>query len=276
MRHVRQRGDIGMTEIHEMPPMVEDAEYLRLLGYPRGHVMPERAQDLAQEARAWYADHGRPWFYLRRCRTERLAQETILLGGTSFRGLGLAGEVADGAGAFVVAVSAGLEVDAHAQRLWHERRPDAYFFLETYASAVVEGLLRAVRQRLGLWVRGCGMALGAGVSPGFPGFDLGQQERLLGMIRAGARGGLPGHLEALSTGMLRPKKSLLAVIGMAKGARERAGRGNCGGEAGLCERCSLTRCAYRRVTSDTEVAALGASRSFAVSSSPISLDEELT
>ena len=44
---------------------VQPAEYKRLLGYPRDRVLTDRARDLAEAARAWYAKHGRPWVYAR-------------------------------------------------------------------------------------------------------------------------------------------------------------------------------------------------------------------
>ena len=45
---------------------VQDAEYLRLLGYPRGHEPGDRVRELMAGARDWYARHGRPWAYHRR------------------------------------------------------------------------------------------------------------------------------------------------------------------------------------------------------------------
>jgi hypothetical protein len=256
----RATWNVGMPEICDMSPKVrvERAEYLRLLGYPRGHVMSERAQCLALEAAAWYADRGKPWIYTRRCSAVRAAPDALLLDGTCFRGPGLQRVLREVSGAFVVAASAGLEVDQHARGLWDDDRPDAYFFLETYASAVVEALVGVVRERLGAWAGVHGMALGSGLSPGFPGWELGQQGRLLGVIRAGAPGGLPGNLEALSTGMLRPKKSLLAVIGFGVEAGNSAMAGGCGRKADFCQKCAMTRCAYRRVSCETERAACAA------------------
>ena len=43
---------------------VDDAEYRRLLGYPRNHVIDVRARALMGWARSWYAAHGRPWMHL--------------------------------------------------------------------------------------------------------------------------------------------------------------------------------------------------------------------
>jgi hypothetical protein len=36
---------------------VAAAEYQRLLGYPRDHVIEGRAVELAEQAREWYAEH---------------------------------------------------------------------------------------------------------------------------------------------------------------------------------------------------------------------------
>ena len=56
-----------MLEVADPKPevAVQEAEYRRLLGYPRDHELAGRALELAEGARAWYATHGRPWWYAR-------------------------------------------------------------------------------------------------------------------------------------------------------------------------------------------------------------------
>ena len=52
------------TDAHpkvEVPP----GAYQRLLGYPAAMVLEGRGAELAEQARAWYAAHGRPWIYAR-------------------------------------------------------------------------------------------------------------------------------------------------------------------------------------------------------------------
>ncbi len=44
---------------------VQPAEYKRLLGYPRDWVVRDRARELVDWARDWYARHGQPWVYAR-------------------------------------------------------------------------------------------------------------------------------------------------------------------------------------------------------------------
>ncbi len=68
-----------LLELAATPPTVDVApeEYARLLGYPRGHVLEGRARELAEWARAWYAEHGRPWLYARQADSFALDSDTI-------------------------------------------------------------------------------------------------------------------------------------------------------------------------------------------------------
>jgi hypothetical protein len=76
-------------------------------------------------------------------------------------------------------------------------------------------------------------------SPGYPGWDIADQARLLSLIGGDA---LPFELEVFESGMLRPKKSLLAVFGVTRHT-ERVRR-----LSGLvpCENCSYAGCQFRR------------------------------
>ena len=64
--------------------------------------------------------------------------DEIRIEGEVFRSTRLARTLSEADGAVLVAVGAGPEVEQAAQRLWTEDKPDEYFFLETYGSAVVE------------------------------------------------------------------------------------------------------------------------------------------
>src|SRR5438445_3027659 len=102
-----------------VPPAVnvEPAEYHRLLGYPRGAAPSERACELADWAGQWYARHGSPWVY------ERYAEPGDLHPFTSAR-LDRTLRQAEACGAVLVAASAGPELEAESQKLWHEEKPD--------------------------------------------------------------------------------------------------------------------------------------------------------
>ena len=51
-------------------------EYVRLLGYPRGLELEDRALELATRAREWYAQHGHPWIYARQAETFAVEMQT--------------------------------------------------------------------------------------------------------------------------------------------------------------------------------------------------------
>ena len=50
-------------------------------------------------------------------------------------------------------------------------------------------------------------------SPGYPEWDIAEQPRLFELLKLGAAK-TPCAIEVLESGMLRPKKSLLAVFGV--------------------------------------------------------------
>jgi hypothetical protein len=223
---------------------VAPAEFNRLLGYPRDWVLEERAGELAAATRAWYAENGRPWVYARQAERLDVASDTIVIDGVPFVSERLRAmlQQADAESAILVAVSAGGELEREAQKLWLEEKPDEYFFFEVYGSAVVEHLITIKGAELCAWAESRDQAILPHYSPGYPEWDITQQPALLGLIRQNDGERLPGELEVLDSGMLRPKKSLLAVFGLTR-QRERVGRLT---ELNPCESCSFLPCQYRR------------------------------
>src|SRR5204863_1003074 len=69
----------------------------------------------------------------------------------------------------------------------------------------------------------------------------GEQGRLLALLKGSAN--VPGELEALESGALKPKKSLLAVFGLAP-ATAAVKRLT---DTTPCENCSLPGCQFRRL-----------------------------
>ena len=235
-----------MTEWTDTHPEVDvrEAEYQRLLGYPPGHAVDGRALELSDWARGWYTRHGRPWVYSREAGSVAVYGRSVDIEGERFHSVALRRrfEQASADGVILTAVSAGAELEREAQRLWREEKPDEYYFLEVLGSAVVERLMEMAGERLWEWAEGRGMAVLPHYSPGYAGWDVAEQPRLLGLLQ-GSRN-LPGNLEALASGALRPKKSLVAVFGLTRrtdGVRPLA-------ELAGCESCSMARCGYRRTT----------------------------
>ena len=235
-----------MTAFVDTRPRVEvdPAEYVRLLGYPRGHALDGRAAELAAEAAAWFAAHGRPWIYARAVDGVEIAGGDVRLAGVTFSSRRLA-RTLDDAGAhaaILVAVGAGPELEAEAARRWRDEKPDEYFFLEVYGSAVVEHLITQAGARLCAWADGERLAILPHDSPGYPDWEIGEQARLHALLAGPGGGVLPGPLEVLDSGALRPKKSLLAVFGVTRHVDRLAALR----DLVPCERCSLAGCQFRR------------------------------
>lgn len=231
-------------ETHDPKPeySVPEAEYLRLLGYPRGHEPGGRVHELMAWARAWYAEHGRPWTYLRRAELQTNA-DALRLDGMEFRSAKLLEHLRHHAAesAVLLVASAGRECEEHARQLWTEGKPDEYFFLEIYGSAVVEDLVARASGRICDLAGHRGLMAVPHYSPGYAGWDVAEQNRLFSLIAQGLGRPFPGPIEVLASGMLKPKKSLLAVFGLASVSARSAAPA-----ATPCEGCSFSPCRYRR------------------------------
>jgi hypothetical protein len=227
------------------PPVdVPEAEYVRLLGYPRGRTLEDRARELADGARHWYAVHGRPWICAREISALEWNGDQLRLEGMEFSSRRLQ-EIyyeAEAHSAVLVAVSAGKECEQHARVLWEEGKPDEFFFLESFGSAVVEQLVTVASGRICGWADGNEMAALPHFSPGYSGWDISGQIPLWSLFRRHFANAFPGDLEVLESGMLRPKKSLLTVIGLTRHL-EKARQFM---RLIPCQDCFLPGCNYRR------------------------------
>lgn len=235
-----------MIEFADTRPYVPvpEAEYQRLLGYPSCWTLDGRAAELGAQARAWYQAHGRPWVYARSAALIEVEPASVRIDGVPFAAgrlramLGRAGAHA----VILVAVGAGSEIEAEASRHWQEERPDEYFFFDVYGSCVVERLITATGARLCAWAAGQGCAVLPHDSPGYPGWPVGEQPRLLELVMNTRTQAWPGTIEALESGALRPAKSQLAVFGLTRHADRLHS------QAGTvpCEACPCEPCDYRR------------------------------
>jgi hypothetical protein len=223
---------------------VQEAEFRRLLGYPRQHVLEDRARELADSTRQWYAEHGRPWIYARQADAVELAHERLKISGTEFSSKHLHDQfkAAEAHGAVLAVVSAGKECEAKARELWQAGKPDEYFFMEMYGSAVVEHLITIANGRICGWADSQKMVALPHYSPGYSGWDVADQTKLWPLNQQNLTQDFPGPLEVMDTGMLRPKKSLLAVFGVTRHLdKVQSSR-----HLVPCENCSLPGCQYRR------------------------------
>lgn len=224
---------------------VPPEEYVRLLGYPRGWELEGRALELANWARAWYAENGRPWFYARQAESFEMNGDSIRIDGTEFTSKRLQSTLrkAEAHSLILVAVGAGPEAEEEARRRWQEEKPDEYFFLEIFGSAVVEHLTTATGARLCDWAEQHDMAVLPHSSPGYAEWDVAEQTRLLELMKQTRREPFPSGVEVFDSGMLFPKKTLLAVFGLTHHT-DRLRRLT---DLVPCESCSLGSCQYRRM-----------------------------
>jgi hypothetical protein len=222
---------------------VQDAEYVRLLGYPKEHRLTGRAAELAAWARSWFMANARPWVYAREASLE-IVGESLRIDGDEFPSKALLDHLrrAEASRVALVAVSAGAESETHAAAFWREGKPDEYFFLEVFASAAVESLVASLSGRLCEGFGGEGLVAIPHYSPGYSGWDVAEQPRLFDLIRRGKSQEFPGALETLASGMLRPKKSLLALVGLAP----RTASNQAALSQTPCVRCAFSPCQYRR------------------------------
>ena len=232
-------------QLLDLNPTVEvsEPEYNRLLGFPADHALEGRSRELADWARSWYREHGRPWMFGSPTGFE-LAGNQFRVNGAAFSSRRLHDQLldAEAAQAMLVAVSAGPECERKAGELWREGKPDEYFFLEVYGSAVVEHLITKAGAQICDWAERQGMAVLPHYSPGYAGWDVAEQTTLFDLIRGRSNGDLISRLAVLQSGMLHPKKSLLAVFGYTRRVdKVRALPG-----MAPCENCSFNPCQYRR------------------------------
>lgn len=223
---------------------VQEDEYVRLLGYPRGWELEGRARELADWARNWYAQHGKPWMYARQAEQLAIAGNAITIDGVQFSSQRLRSTLqdADAHSVILVAVGAGPEAEEEARLRWSDEKPDEYFFLEVYGSAVVEYLTTLAGARLCDWAEQRQMAVLPHYSPGYPEWDVQEQPRFLDLLKRTRSEAFPSSVEAFDSGMLRPKKALLAAFGLTRHIERLQSLTT----LVPCERCSFGPCQYRR------------------------------
>lgn len=230
----------------ELAAAVAERELLRLLGLPRGRGITGELRERTDAARGWYSASGRPFAAARRVAvTSVSASQVRLADGTGLRSRALADglRAASGQAVLVLAVSAGREVAAEIARLWSADRPDEAYVLDRFAAGVAEALVLRASGDECRRLAPAGETLLSPLSPGCGDFDLAHQQQLAGLLGAepepGERVRL-GPIGVLPSGALDPPHSLLAVLGVARGALASPS------PDALCRACELDPCGYRR------------------------------
>jgi len=229
--------------LNDIAHKVSEAEFKRTLGIPARHDIDDRTLAHMGEARSTFSEIASPWIHAQPREISSIIGDKISLDGGMDLTCELLARRLDAAGAHLivaVAVSAGAEISEHCDLLWQTNRPDEAFILDALATNVVEQLTLRTGMQLCDWGEPTGMAAIPHYCPGYKGWDILEHLVILPMLTE--KQPLPGSLEVLESGMLKPKKSQIAVFGMTKHT-DRILR-----LPGLCPclDCSLEDCAYRR------------------------------
>ncbi len=227
------------------PITVPAAEWKRHLCTPAGEPLSEDAQAGVERALAWVNEHSRPWSFVSEPIDLAMEDDRIRLAdGTEFTSRALAEKLQLGQAysAMVVACGAGPSVSAEIQRLWDAERPDEAFFLNAAAAAVTEQLLLRSRKSICDRAEPTGLAALSHYSPGYDGWNLGDQRALLDLLAAQPAWPSAAQLNLLDSGMLRPEHSQLALFGLGPSAVVRALEPS----AMPCARCGMDPCSHRR------------------------------
>lgn len=166
---------------------VDDRVFKRFLRYPVARDFEGAVAENATWAREWFGQNGRPWLVA--IEADETIQQLCSNIWPKAPRLG------------VIIASAGAEAELAAAACWENDEPDRYYFLECFASAVVDTLLTQTRVSLGATKHYC---------PGYPDWSIAENIPLLAAIKNAVE--LPRPLESLDSGMLTPKKSQIAVF----------------------------------------------------------------
>ena len=229
----------------ELAADVDDREYLRLLGLPRGRSLEGELAARAGGARSWYAVNWRPFLAFRRSGIVKVdASSVTLADGTRFASAALADRLKSGDAHALVALAAtaGPEVAKEAQRLWTEDKPDEAYFLDRFAVAVTERLVFHAARVICRASEKDGETLLPHLSPGCGHWDLADQHRLMGLLTEDVH---LGPMEILPSGALRPPHPVLAAFGVTGGQVRIAPQD-------LGRACDLDPCTFRRAPFTTK------------------------
>ena len=232
--------------IDTMPDInVLQEEYKRLLGYPNNYKLEGSARELADWARQWYTENGNPWVYALQFNKLDYTEENLRIDNIELSSKKLRKQFAKAqvSSAMLLLVSAGSECEEKTKQLWEEEKPDKYFFLEIFGSAVVEHLITTTGFRVCEWAEKNDMAVLPHYSPGYAGWRIEDQHQLLKLIKQKTSVILPGDIDILESGMLKPKKSMLAIFGIT----QQVDKVMDFRDLIPCQICSLQTCQYRRV-----------------------------
>lgn len=228
----------------EIESLVDETTYATLLGYPQGVLPAGRARRLAAASRDWFCRNAAPWAHTKTLPIAGIEGEVVSVAeGIVLTSPPLAKRLrrASSDALIVAVVSAGEELDVEGAAMWQSDRPDEAYFLDRLGAAVTRSLAVWVTALLRERAGGRGLDVLPGSSPGFDGWPLTDQEALAIALRDGSTPS-PSGFAVLSSGMMRPKNTLLAAFGLT----HRRQLAEAYWRRHSCSWCSLDSCGLRR------------------------------
>ncbi len=217
---------------------INRAHYIRRLGYPKGYEVPEEIDASMNWAVEWYQENGNPWmqiYELSVCLEDgKLTLNNIETQAPKvykrFKKYGVKK-------ALLIASTAGKRVDEKIAELWSSDYPDRAFFLDTYAASVTEAIVSFAVDYIDAWSLQKNKKALSRYSPGYPGWELKEQFRLMDIIEKLEEGNLP--IAISDTALLAPLKSQLSLVGIHDGEKNEKLKYQ------ECMECNFVDCACR-------------------------------
>lgn len=195
---------------HELE--IDKSHYMRRLGFPKDYELPEQAQENMDWSAKWYAENGNPWLQIFELKVGLENGKLILNNiATEAAKVFKRFEKHQVEKAMLIATTAGEKVDAESTELWSSDTPDKAFFLETYAACVTESLVAFAVDSIKNWAVNKNEHALARYSPGYPGWELKEQQTLMKIIQEVADE-LP--ISISETSLLLPLKSQISLVGI--------------------------------------------------------------
>jgi hypothetical protein len=220
----------------DIPLRVDPGEVLRFQGYKRGvDVPPPDVRALFDEAHALGCSLMEPRAVVcRRSVRDESDDRLTLDGDLAFTIPGIArtwGTVTEVAGAIV---TIGGALEQHVSALWEARELPLASMLDSVGSGAVESLAEYVNDLLCQEGIARGVKVTNRISPGYGGWDVGEQPLLFRLV-----GGEPVGVQLNEACFMTPEKTITLLVGAGPEARVDH-------YFSQCARCWMPRCAYRR------------------------------
>ncbi len=213
---------------------IPDERYFRRLGYPASYDPPMHVEELMDWSEIWFKENANPWVGFIELdvtiQNEQLFFNGLLIDSPKLLKRYKKYSVKK---AILIASTAGDLADAKCKELWADDITDQSFFLDAYTASFAEALIAHAAQTIKEWAFKKGFQTLSRYSPGYPGWPLQEQQKLM-QLAHNQHHNIPIQINESS--ILSPQKSQLSVIGLYEGDEERV-------IEPACQNCSLLDCA---------------------------------